>query len=81
MAACWDCRSDGETPDDCDGENCMLEAGDIVLILSTGSHLGGEPGFSGTLYFEMGGVRELFTRIQEEATIVWPLETMEYGTP
>jgi hypothetical protein len=68
------------SPNDGDGENCMIEAGAIVLLLSTGSHLGGEPAFTGTLYFEMDGVRELFAQIREDASIVWPLKAMEYGT-
>jgi hypothetical protein len=32
------------------------------------------------MHFEMDGVREFFMRIQDEAEIVWPLESMEYGT-
>ena len=62
------------------GENCMLHAGEASLMLSTGSHLGAKPGFTGTLYFETVAVRELFARIKDEVEIVWPLETMEYGT-
>ena len=70
---CWRFVNDGG-----DGENCMLQAGEISLMLSTGSHLGGKPAFSGTLYFEMDGVREPFTRIKDQVEIVWPLATMEY---
>jgi uncharacterized glyoxalase superfamily protein PhnB len=71
---CWRSANDG------DGENCMLEAGETSLMLSTGSHLGGKPAFSGTLYFQMEGVRELYARIKDDVEIVWPLESMEYGT-
>ncbi|HXB75410.1 MAG TPA: glyoxalase superfamily protein [Candidatus Acidoferrales bacterium] len=71
---CW------RSPGDGDGENCMLQAGEISLMLSTGSHLGAKPAFSGTLYVEMDGVREFFTQIMDEVEIVWPLESMDYGT-
>ena len=49
-------------------------------MLSTGSHLGDKPVFSGTLYFNIDGVEELFERIKDQVEIVWPLELMEYGT-
>src|SRR4029077_8710237 len=70
----WRAANDGE------GENCMLTAGNTSLMLSTGSHLGVKPQFSGTLYFETAGVREVYERIKDQAEIVWPLEAMEYGT-
>jgi catechol 2,3-dioxygenase-like lactoylglutathione lyase family enzyme len=70
----WRSANDG------DGENAMLQAGETSLMLSTGSHLGAKPAFSGTLYFETEGVRELFARLKNQVEIVWPLETMEYGT-
>jgi uncharacterized glyoxalase superfamily protein PhnB len=69
----WRAANDGE------GENCMLQAGTTDVLLSTGSHLGGEPHFTGTLYFNMEGVREFFERIKDRVEIVWPLETMDYG--
>ena len=65
--------------DDGGGENCMLQAGAADLLLSTGTHLGDKPQFTGTLYFHMGGVQELFERVKNQVEIVWPLETMEYG--
>ncbi len=69
------------SPNDGEGENCMLRAGDTDLMLSTGSHLGTQPAFTGTLYFELdGGVRELFARVKDAAPVVWPLEEMDYGT-
>ena len=71
---CW------RAPNDGGGENCMLQAGDSNLMLSTGSHLGDRPAFTGTLYFRTEGVRELFGNVQNRADIVWPLETMDYGT-
>jgi uncharacterized glyoxalase superfamily protein PhnB len=48
-------------------------------LLSTGSHLGGKPQFTGTLYFNMKGVEEFFESIRQKVEIVWPLETMDYG--
>lgn len=69
----WRAANDGG------GENCMLQAGATGLLLSTGSHLGGTPQFTGTLYFHMSGVQEFFERVKNEVAIVWPLETMEYG--
>ena len=65
--------------DDGGGENCMLHAGDANLLLSTGSHLGDQPQFTGTLYFHISGVREFFDRVKSQVEVVWPLETMDYG--
>lgn len=62
------------------GENCMLGEGTVRVLLSTGSHLGGTPAFTGTLYFDTPEVRALFDRIRDKADVVWPLEAMEYGT-
>jgi catechol 2,3-dioxygenase-like lactoylglutathione lyase family enzyme len=70
---CW------RSPNDGGGENCMLRAGAVELLLSTGSHLGDRPQFSGTLYFATRGVQELYDRIRDRVQIVWPPETMEYG--
>ena len=69
----WRAANDGG------GENCMLQAGAANLLLSTGSHLGDKPQFTGTLYFHMAGVQEFFERIKDQVQIVWPLETMNYG--
>jgi uncharacterized glyoxalase superfamily protein PhnB len=73
FAVCWQAGSDGG------GENCMLAAGATNLLLSTGSHLGDEPQFTGTLYFNLVGVRDFFEQVKAKAQVVWPLETMEYG--
>jgi catechol 2,3-dioxygenase-like lactoylglutathione lyase family enzyme len=67
-------------PNDGGGENCMLHSGASRVLLSTGSHLGDKPAFTGTLYFETEGVRDLYARIRDQVEIVWPLELMEYGT-
>jgi uncharacterized glyoxalase superfamily protein PhnB len=67
-------------PGDGDGENCMLQAGAVELLLSTGSYLGGPPMFTGTLYFNVDRVNGLFERIKDRVEIVWPLEEQEYGT-
>jgi catechol 2,3-dioxygenase-like lactoylglutathione lyase family enzyme len=69
----WRAANDGG------GENCMLQAGAVKLLLSTGSHLGDTPQFTGTLYFHMVGVRGFFERVRNQAEVVWPLETMDYG--
>ena len=73
FSICWRAAHDGS------GENAMLQAGATDLLLSTGSHLGGKPLFTGTLYFHMKGVRDFFERINGTVEIVWPLETMDYG--
>jgi uncharacterized glyoxalase superfamily protein PhnB len=73
FSVCWQAAHDGG------GENCMLTAGATNLLLSTGSHLGDKPQFTGTLYFNMVGVREFFEQIRNKVEIVWPLETMDYG--
>jgi catechol 2,3-dioxygenase-like lactoylglutathione lyase family enzyme len=73
FAVVWRAANDGG------GDNCMLQAGDVNLLLSTGVHLGERPQFSGTLYFNMAGVRDFFERVKGHAEIVWPLEVMDYG--
>ncbi len=70
----WRAANDG------DGENCMLASGDVSLMLSTGSHLGGSPHLTGTLYFNATGVTELYERIRGSVELVWPLGDTEYGT-
>jgi uncharacterized glyoxalase superfamily protein PhnB len=66
-------------PDDGDGANCMLQAGTVNVLLSTGSSLGSEPRFSGTLYFDMDDVEALYDSIKDKVDILWPLETQESG--
>jgi uncharacterized glyoxalase superfamily protein PhnB len=73
FTVCWQAENDGG------GENCMLAAGATNLLLSTGSHLGDKPQFTGTLYFHMNGVQEFFEKVRHKAQLVWPLETMDYG--
>jgi catechol 2,3-dioxygenase-like lactoylglutathione lyase family enzyme len=68
------------SPMDGGGENCLLQAGPIELMLSTGAHLGGPPALTGTLFFHVDGVEELFARIRNQVEVVWPLEDQEYGT-
>jgi catechol 2,3-dioxygenase-like lactoylglutathione lyase family enzyme len=68
----WRAANDG-------GENCMLQAGAAELLLSTGSHLGDRPPFTGTLYFHMAGVQAFFERVKNQAEVVCPLEAMDYG--
>jgi uncharacterized glyoxalase superfamily protein PhnB len=66
-------------PGDGGGENCMLNCGEVDVLLSTGTHLGDKPSFSGTLYFHMDGVEELYERVKDRVAVEWPLETQEYG--
>jgi catechol 2,3-dioxygenase-like lactoylglutathione lyase family enzyme len=67
-------------PADGGGENCLLSWGMTELMLSTGSHLGGPPAMTGTLYFGGSGVKELYEQVKGRVTMVWPLSDMEYGT-
>jgi uncharacterized glyoxalase superfamily protein PhnB len=73
FAVAWRAANDGG------GANCMLQSGSTDVLLSTGSHLGDKPQFTGTLYFNMEGVREYFDRVKNKVEVVWPLETMDYG--
>jgi uncharacterized glyoxalase superfamily protein PhnB len=73
FTVCWQAANDGG------GENCMLLAGSTNLLLSTGAHLGDAPHLTGTVYFHMIGVQELFDRIKDKVEVVWPLEAMDYG--
>lgn len=72
--------ADGRSADDGGGEYCFVRAGGAEVLLSTGSHLGGPPAFTGVLYFRVVGVDNLFARVGGQAEIVWPLEPQEYGT-
>jgi catechol 2,3-dioxygenase-like lactoylglutathione lyase family enzyme len=67
-------------PIDEGGENCMLRSGQVDLLLSTGSHLGEPPAFTGTLYFSAAGTAELYEAVREAVEIVWPLSQMADGT-
>ena len=62
------------------GENCMLVDGTITLMLSTGTHLGGKPAFTGTLYFNTPEVGAFYERISGRVDVAWPLQKMDYGT-
>jgi catechol 2,3-dioxygenase-like lactoylglutathione lyase family enzyme len=73
-------RAEGRSSQDGGGENCFVRAGDTELLLTTGSHLGDAPAFTGTLYFSVVGVDEVFGRVEGRPEIVWPLEVQEYGT-
>jgi uncharacterized glyoxalase superfamily protein PhnB len=68
------------SPADGGGENAMLRSGAVELMLSTGSHLGSDPKFTGTLYFETEGVQALYDRVWDRVDGVWPLEVTDYGT-
>lgn len=70
----------GRTTDDGGSEYCFVGAGDVAVLLSTGSHLGGPPMFTGTVYFRVDGVDSLYARVSSRAEVVWPLETQVYGT-
>src|SRR5262249_1120482 len=72
--------ADGRSTDDGGGEYCFMRAGNVEVLLSTGSHLGNSPSFTGTLYFRVVGVEALFERVKEKADVVWPLELQDYGT-
>ena len=73
FSVAWRAANDGG------GENCMLQGGAANLLLSTGSHLGDKPQFTGTLYFNMVGVTGFFEQIKNKVEMVWSLETMDYG--
>jgi catechol 2,3-dioxygenase-like lactoylglutathione lyase family enzyme len=68
------------SPADGGGENGMLHTGEVDLLLSTGPHLGGEPKFTGTLYFHMDGEEAFYERVKDRVDVIWPLEVMDYGT-
>jgi catechol 2,3-dioxygenase-like lactoylglutathione lyase family enzyme len=70
----WRAANDG------DGENCMLTSSDVSLMLSTGSHLGGAPQLTGTIYFSTVGVALLYGRLEGRVEVAWPLGETEYGT-
>lgn len=72
--------ADAKSRDDGGAEYCFLHAGPTQMILSTGSHLGDVPGMTGTIYFRVVGVDELFNRVAGRSEVVWPLENQPYGT-
>ena len=73
-------EANGRQADEADGEHCFIQADETELLLATGSHLGGTPCFTGTIYFQVLGVDALYRRIEGREEIVWPLEEQEYGT-
>jgi hypothetical protein len=56
-----------------------MEAGAVALMLSTGSHLGDVPAFSGTFYIDMDGVAAFYDGVKDRVATVWHLEVMPYG--
>ena len=58
----------------------MLAAGPVAVLLSTGTHLGAAPQFTGTIYFDVEDVEGLWNTVAPNADVVWPLADMEYGT-
>jgi catechol 2,3-dioxygenase-like lactoylglutathione lyase family enzyme len=70
----------GRSPGDGGGEHCFVGEGDTEMLLSTGSHLGGAPSFTGTLYFRVMGVDDLYASVRDRSDVAWPLEQQEYGT-
>jgi uncharacterized glyoxalase superfamily protein PhnB len=62
------------------GENCMLQAGQVAVLLSTSTHLGTSPQFTGTIYFDVDDVDGLWDAVRLTADVVWPISDMEYGT-
>jgi catechol 2,3-dioxygenase-like lactoylglutathione lyase family enzyme len=73
-------RAEGRSAQDGGGENCFLRADDLELMLTTGTHLGDIPAFTGTIYFRVVGVDQAFARVKDRPEVVWPLEDQEYGT-
>jgi uncharacterized glyoxalase superfamily protein PhnB len=67
-------------PEGSQPDTCIMAWGAIELLFSTGAHLGGPPQLTGTLYFNLQGVAELFERVKDQVEVVWPLEEMDYGT-
>jgi catechol 2,3-dioxygenase-like lactoylglutathione lyase family enzyme len=61
------------------GENCLMELDSLALLFSTGSHLGGDPQFTGTLYVHMEDVESIYEKVKDSVLLAWPLEIMEYG--
>ncbi|HWN05790.1 MAG TPA: hypothetical protein VNO53_01390 [Steroidobacteraceae bacterium] len=49
-------------------------------MLPTGEHLGVKPALTGTQYFHVAEVGNLYESVKDKADLVWPLEAMEYGT-
>jgi uncharacterized glyoxalase superfamily protein PhnB len=70
---CWRSANDGG------GENAMLQRDAVCLLLSTGSHLGETPCFSGALYIDVDDVDALYESVKDHVIVLWPLEVMEYG--
>lgn len=58
-----------------------LKHGDVSLMLSgPNEHVGDSaPGFTGSLYFRVDDVDELWSRLQGRARVCYPIETFEYG--
>jgi hypothetical protein len=48
----------------------VLAAGATDVLVSTGSHLGDKPQFTGTLYFPMNGVQDFFEKLRLKAEVV-----------
>ncbi len=61
-------------------ETCTVQKAGGTIIYSTGDNLGGEPGFTDTIYFFLSNVDEFYETIKDKVDLQWPLQNMSYGT-
>ena len=63
-----------------DGWASLQRDGVLVMVALPNSHLPFDaPAFTGSLYFTVDDVGELWTQVKERATVVYPLEEFHYG--
>ena len=63
------------------GDNlCTVEKDDCTLVFTSDDLWGGEPQFTGTLYFFVDNVEFYYNLVKDKVKIEWPLEKMPYGT-
>lgn len=58
-----------------------LTCGDVSLMLSSPNQHEGDaaPAFTGSLYFRVSDIDDLWTQLQDKARVCYPLESFDYG--
>ncbi len=58
-----------------------MTCGPVSVMLSGPNEHEGDraPGFTGSLYFRVSNVDELWSRLKDQARVCYPIETFDYG--
>lgn len=69
------------TANEADWGWASLQSGSVSIMLSRPNEHDGDraPAFTGSLYFRVNDVDDLWVRIKDQARVCYPIETFDYG--